>query len=185
MFGPTCFLQSSSAHGLLQMQTRATSISLDLQLSREISPDLCVCADPTRLTQILVNLISNSCRILENYDGFRRCIVECHALVQEPSLSIFQKGADEGLGKLDRSKYLSPDAPLGTEMWLLFLVRDTGPGISSETQAHLFTKFNQAQVSNGSMGATRSAVGGGAGLGLYLAKKSVHSCLGLSFWEPS
>lgn len=153
------------------MQTRATSISLDLRLSREISEDLCVCADPTRLTQILVNLISNSCRILENYDGFRRCVVECHALASEPSLAIFQKGTDEGLLQLEKSRYLAQDAPPGTEMWLLFLVRDSGPGISTETQAHLFTKFNQAQMTNGSMGATRSAVGGGAGLGLYLAKK--------------
>lgn len=154
------------------MQTRATSISLELRLSKEIRQDLCVCADPTRLTQILVNLISNSCRILENYDGFRRCVVECHALVVEPSLSIFQKSTDEGLAQLSKEKYLPGDAPNGTEMWLLVLVRDSGPGISNETQAHLFTKFNQAQGS-GSMGATRSAVGGGAGLGLYLAKKYV------------
>lgn len=156
----------------LQMQTRATQITMSLRLSSEIREDLCVSADPTRLTQILVNLISNSCRILENYDGFRRCVIECHALASEPSLSIFHRGTDDGLGQLDRTKYAKADAPIGTDIWLLFLVRDTGPGISNEMQAHLFTKFNQAQT-NGSMGATRSAVGGGAGLGLYLAKKCV------------
>lgn len=155
------------------MQTRATSISLELRLSQGVSENLCISADPTRLTQILVNLISNSCRILENYDGFRRCAVECLALASEPSLAIFRKGTDEGLSQLDQTWYLPADAPPGTELWLLFLVRDSGPGISSETQAHLFTKFNQAQASIGSMGATRSAVGGGAGLGLYLAKKYV------------
>lgn len=154
-----------------QMQTRNNGISLHLNVDPYMNSNFFVSADPTRLNQILVNLISNSCRILESFDGPRRCTIEAHAFAEPPSLSLFHEGTATALAKLASAPRIPDDAPVGTELYLLFLVRDTGPGISAETQSILFTKFNRLQDKSTAMDATRSAVGGGAGLGLYLAKK--------------
>lgn len=157
-------------------QTRTSDIHFDLRFGPEISPKFCVAADPTRLSQIIINLVSNSLRILENHDGTRNCAVEVHALPYVPDLDSFHgKGTDSALSDISSAPGLPTGdhpSPPGTDVWLLFLVRDSGPGISHATQARLFTKFNSVGTDKGVvMDATRSAVGGGAGLGLYLAKK--------------
>ena len=54
-----------------------------------------------------------------------------------------------------------------SEAWLRFTVRDTGPGLSAEQMARLFTPFDR-------LGAERAGVRG-AGLGLALSESLVHA----------
>ena len=111
---------------MFKIQTRNNDITLQLKLAAPIDADFFVLADPTRLNQILVNLVSNSCRILESFDGFRRCSVEVHAFPFAPSLSSFHAGTDNTLHALAAQPGIPSDCVAGTDIWLLFLVRDTG-----------------------------------------------------------
>ena len=111
---------------VFEIQTRNNGIDLQLKLIPPIDSDFFVHADPTRLNQILINLISNSCRILESYDGIRCCSVEVHAFPTAPSLSAFHQGTDATLKSLAIMPGLPQNVPIGTDIWLLFLVRDTG-----------------------------------------------------------
>jgi signal transduction histidine kinase len=89
--------------------------------------------DPTRLLQILINLLSNALKFTAK---------------GEVSLKVT---------RLEES---------GENLTLRFAVRDTGIGISPETQAKLFRPFIQADTST-----TRQF--GGTGLGLVICRKLV------------
>lgn len=110
---------------MFEIQTRNNGISLRLHHGTNIDDNLSVSADPTRLNQILVNLISNSCRILETFDGPRSCVLDVRALRSAPSLGDFHPKTDPAL-ELTVKEEIPADCPVGTEIWLLFLIRDTG-----------------------------------------------------------
>ncbi|KAK0204649.1 hypothetical protein DFS33DRAFT_1259677 [Desarmillaria ectypa] len=137
---------------MYSVQAAAQSINLRLAVSSDIERETCIIADPTRFCQILVNLISNSCRILESWDG-------------ERSVNLYV--------------VLSPKRPFGTAespamehdascVHLSCKLSDSGPGIPLDDQARLFTRFNDVHTGDG---VRRSGSIGGTGLGLYLCKK--------------
>ncbi|KAK0469940.1 uncharacterized protein EV420DRAFT_1258116 [Desarmillaria tabescens] len=137
---------------MYSVQVAAQSVNLRLAVSGDIGRETCIIADPTRFCQILVNLISNSCRILESWDGERS--VRLHVA-------------------------LSPKRPFGTAIspamehdsscvYLSCKLSDSGPGIPLDDQARLFTRFNDVHTGDG---VRRSGSIGGTGLGLYLCKK--------------
>lgn len=107
--------------------TEGIAHQFDVHVRVECSPDVAVHADPTRLRQILVNLLSNACKY--NVRG-GSVVVRCE-----------QK---------------SPEM-------LVLAVADTGPGLTAEQVARLFTPFERA-------GAERSGVEG-MGIGLALSKR--------------
>ena len=106
-----------------------------IELSLDIDPDTPVFlqGDPTRLRQILVNLINNA-------------------------IKFTSKGSVHVFVKLEQQ--------LDDEVELLFLIKDTGIGISSENQEKLFHSFTQADAST-----TRKF--GGTGLGLAISRQLV------------
>ncbi len=117
-----------------------------LELIVDIAPDIPrkLIADPFRLRQVLVNLVSNALKFTEQ---------------GEICISVAQK------------------ARTGDQVELLFCVRDSGIGISTEDVERLFSAFAQA---DGSI--TRKY--GGTGLGLTICKKIVQMMQG-DIWVES
>lgn len=114
-----------------------------LELMIKIADDLppLLRGDPHRLRQILTNLLGNAIKFTEHGE----VIVEVHSLP-----SPVQKSAGD-LKMCD----------------VFFSVRDTGIGLTAETQRRLFHPFVQADGST-----TRKY--GGTGLGLAITKQLVH-----------
>ena len=125
-------------------QPNAEAKFLELSVEyREPIPDQ-ILSDPTRLRQILMNLVSNAIKFTEKGRVRIRC-----------STVIGPRSADD-----DRSDGKSIPAP----MILRVDVIDTGIGISAVQLKGLFTPFMQVDTST-----TRRF--GGTGLGLSIAKK--------------
>jgi len=124
-----------------------------LELIVDIASDIPyqVLADPLRLRQILVNLISNALKFTDR---------------GEIHISVRKRHGDKGLQ--------ADDSDLAE---LIFCIRDTGIGISPETQDKLFDAFRQADGST-----TREY--GGTGLGLAICKRIIN-LIGGDIWVES
>ncbi len=121
--------------------------------------------DPTRLRQILVNLMGNAVKFTEHGEVELRVAAE---RVEEPA------AADAAAVARGRSR--SPFA-VGERVRLVFAVRDTGIGISPEGQGRLFQSFSQVDAST-----TRKF--GGTGLGLVISKR-LAELMGGGMWVES
>ncbi|KAK0485064.1 hypothetical protein IW261DRAFT_1331068 [Armillaria novae-zelandiae] len=137
---------------MYSVQAAAQCIDFRLAISDDIDKETCVIADPTRFCQILVNLISNSCRILESWEGERNVNLYVSISPKRPFGTV-------------KSPAMEHD---GTCVYLYCKFSDSGPGIPLDDQARLFTRFNDVHSGNG---VRRSGSIGGTGLGLYLCKK--------------
>ncbi len=106
-----------------------------LKFNAVIDPNVRVAGrgDPTRLRQVLTNLVSNSIKFTD------------------------RGGISVQVSKRNETR---------THTELLFVVKDTGIGISAEAQAKLFKEFSQADTST-----TRTF--GGTGLGLSICKRII------------
>ena len=125
-FSPVALAQGVTA----LFQARAMENSLQLKLSLPDNAPAALLGDPTRIRQILLNLVDNAIKF--THHG----VVELNA---------------------------SFDAADG-EINCQFAVRDSGIGMSAETQARLFQAFSQADSST-----TRRY--GGTGLGLAVSSQ--------------
>ena len=111
-------------------QARALEKNLTLRLTLPDDVPAALAGDPTRIRQILLNLVDNAIKFTH---------------VGEVELSARFVSAPEGIG-------------------CQFRVRDSGIGMSEETQSRLFQAFSQADTST-----TRSY--GGTGLGLAVSSQ--------------
>jgi two-component system, sensor histidine kinase and response regulator len=119
-----------------------------LELACRVAPDVpeIVTADPTRLRQVLVNLVGNAIKFTE----------------QGEVVLTVRKGEGEG-----RQPLADATAPTLSESCLLhFEVSDSGIGIPTEKQRLIFEPFTQADGST-----TRRH--GGTGLGLTISARLV------------
>jgi signal transduction histidine kinase len=116
---------------------RAAARTKGLSLADFVRPGVpaVVLTDPTRLRQILANLLSNAVKFTP-------------------------------AGSIALAVELAPGAPTtaGSDLQLLFRVRDSGPGIKAEDLPHLFKAYEQADLT-----VTRRF--GGTGLGLAIAQR--------------
>ena len=112
-----------------------------ITIIKQVPPDLPILrADPTRLRQVLINLLSNAAKFTDA--GTITIQVE---LLPPPAL----------LAPSDQSASLSPE--------IIVRVIDTGPGIPLADQSRLFQPFSQVDASP-----TRKV--GGSGLGLSISR---------------
>ena len=121
-----------------------------------------VMADPSRLRQVIVNLLTNAVKFTDVGE------VEVRVTVAPDEAG----GADLGLGAgsdMGGTPMLLPDSgkfPAPHSGGLVFTVRDTGIGIPEDQQAKLFRPFSQVDQQS-----TRRY--GGTGLGLAVARALV------------
>jgi PAS domain S-box-containing protein len=137
------------------LATRASEKRLDLLYEIADGTPALVCADATRLRQILVNLLGNALKFTER---------------GEVLLSVGLTGEMPGAALRAADGDRAP-------VELLFSVRDTGIGIAPEGIARLFRSFTQVDAST-----TRKY--GGTGLGLAISQR-LAELMGGRMWVES
>ncbi|WP_017719628.1 MASE1 domain-containing protein [Kamptonema formosum] len=123
----------------------------------------CMHADPTKVRQALLNILSNAAKFTEG--GTIRLAVSAQAV---DSLAERRISSYQGDGGFRPDKPLSPAHPItpttSPSSWIVFRVTDTGIGMTPEQIAKVFQPFTQADSST-----TRRY--GGTGLGLTITQK--------------
>ncbi|MCL1889792.1 MAG: ATP-binding protein [Desulfovibrionaceae bacterium] len=151
----------NSIYDMLQVKSQEKGLELDFSVDGDV-PDV-IKGDSLRLSQICINICSNALKFTEK---------------GKVSLRISLPPAD--LAPPPEASAALPAAPMedgDDSLSLLFAIKDTGIGISSEARSHIFEAFSQADGST-----TRKY--GGTGLGLTICK-SLSRLMGGDIWVES
>ncbi|KAL8750928.1 MAG: hypothetical protein Q9199_006759 [Rusavskia elegans] len=123
-----------------------------------------VMCDPSRLSQVLINLMTNAIKFTRNVGT--SIIVTIGGSEEKPPF-IAGKKIDWFPSKSSSAKRdltLDSEWGKGQQVFLSFAVRDTGRGLSEEEKKKLFQRFSQASP--------RTHVEfGGSGLGLFISRE--------------
>jgi len=145
---------------------RAAEKSIDLAYLYDSLMPGAIISDPTRLRQVLINLVGNALKFTEKGEVVVELSSERVAASDVPQTNEYLRG----LGEREESR---------EEDWILlkFQVRDTGPGIPPDRMDRLFQPFSQVDAST-------TRLHGGTGLGLVIAKRLVEA-MGGKIWVMS
>ncbi|KAJ9105379.1 hypothetical protein QFC21_001748 [Naganishia friedmannii] len=134
-----------------ELQSKAITHSLKICDGYRQLVSNCVKVDPQRVTQVLINLLANAIKFTSNAPTKQiHCILDASRSVPEGAISNHTN---------------TPSEPLEDEdLFLVWSVTDTGPGLSEEEIGRLFQRFQQAQPKT-------HVTYGGSGLGLFISRK--------------
>jgi two-component system sensor histidine kinase/response regulator len=144
---------------------RSAEKNIDLAYLNDSHTPVAVVSDPTRLRQVLINLVGNALKFT----------VKGEVVVEVSSERLSRQDIPQDnayLRLVDEEKFEEEEWTL-----LKFEIRDTGPGIPADRMDRLFQPFSQVDAS-----ITRHH--GGTGLGLVIAKRLVEA-MGGKIWVNS
>ncbi|KAJ6786623.1 hypothetical protein PWT90_03712 [Aphanocladium album] len=150
---------------MFESEALAKDIRLEVEFSpaKDGVPDRAVMLDPSRVLQILINLISNAIKFTVSCSN--RVITVGTAMRNNQPTEADVPGLHFAPRETECQNLGSTDGwGDGSPVYVCFKVRDTGCGLTSEEQKALFQRFKQASPRT-------HARYGGSGLGLFISKK--------------
>ncbi|KAI4606325.1 hypothetical protein J4E83_010133 [Alternaria metachromatica] len=148
---------------MFEGEAKSAGVDLRFQLEEsctKIAVDL-VSLDPTRVLQILINLITNAIKFTR-LEEIREIRVSLGVSLKQPTHSFsvpFSRSSETS-----EAATLQADWEKGELVYIIFSVQDTGRGLSDEEHQLLFARFSQASP--------RTHIDyGGSGLGLFISRK--------------
>ncbi|KAG9690801.1 putative histidine kinase HHK19p, partial [Aureobasidium melanogenum] len=148
---------------IFAVQAERVGVKLQTQLDKSLS-DLnidWVVVDSGRISQVLVNLVTNSIKFTKTSENERTVIVRLGASKERPTnLSVTYATTENPEARVQ------PEPVTDATFYLWFSVTDTGCGMSEEEQKRMFNRFSQASPKTYTQY-------GGSGLGLFISKRLV------------
>ncbi|OCK85509.1 two component histidine kinase 1 [Lepidopterella palustris CBS 459.81] len=148
-----------------ELKAKSIKFEYAIDVSYETENVDFVVADLNRMTQVLVNLVTNAIKFTARKDGERHISVAMGASTERPTsyppnVVFFETREDA----FHVDSTMTAEWGQGPTMYLMIAIKDTGIGISAENQAKLFERFRQATPK------TQEKYGG-SGLGLFISRK--------------
>ena len=148
-----------------EVQTADIKLQLKIDASMQKLQVEWIRLDPSRLLQVLINLVTNSIKFTTG-KAKRKIVVTVSASLERPG----KEGLDNVSFFPTRSKRQdlteSEEWGTGEKVYVHFAVKDTGRGLDKEETKRLFMRFSQASP--------RTHVQyGGSGLGLFISRELV------------
>lgn len=98
--------------------------------------------DPTRITQCLINLLTNALKFTKTSRGQKEVEVRIGATLSLPPEHVSVKWFPSGSAR--KGGINLKGLGTGEVVYLVFLVRDTGKGMNADEMSKLFNRFSQA-----------------------------------------
>ena len=149
-------VQKAVAEALTLLAPRLRASAIEVVVSIE-PPTLTVLGEPTRLEQVLINLLGNAIDALDGAAGLRRIEVVASVSDEDDGPTDTGDGPGQPQGQRARGRQ-------GKPAWARITVRNSGPSIDPDILARLFEPF-----------VTSKPAGRGLGLGLVISSHIIRS----------
>lgn len=152
---------------MFQPELRKQNIAFDFKVDTSYPENNVdwVMADLVRISQVVVNLVTNAIKFTAKKDGEKKISVGIGASLDRPTSyppSVVFFDTEEKSVRIDPTR--SSEWGNGEAFYILVAITDTGIGISTKDQAKLFERFRQATPKT-------EEIYGGSGLGLNISRK--------------